>query len=99
MDCTDIADAEAYVSDYPADYHGYATCGCVAVADADTARATLKAAGYTYSDGWWARDGYRAQAHGYEGCAHTINVYRSTAPLALAIGDDGYLPRGDRPTD
>ena len=55
-----------------------------APARSELMRSMLRAGGYTYTDGWWVRDGYRAVAHGYEWSEGAIHVYAVGAQVALA---------------
>jgi hypothetical protein len=105
VECATIAEAEAYVSDFPRDAHDLATCGSVEVeyTSAEDTRRRLRemlvAAGYSPSEDGWQRDGYTARAtHNDHTRYAMIYVYSRNNRMALAAGADGYLHPGDRPT-
>lgn len=106
VDCESIAEAEGYVTDYPADGRGFATAGRVAVEwttpeeTRERMRSMLRDAGYAYSreDGQYERPGYTAQATYHDGHrVARIYVYRAGEWQAWDSGPDGHLPPDSRP--
>jgi hypothetical protein len=105
VECEGIAEAEAYVSDFPRDAHDLATCGSVEVeyTSAEDTRRRLRemliAAGYTPAEDGWQRDGYTVSATYHESLRYAmIYVYSRNNRMALAAGAGGYLHPSDRPT-
>jgi hypothetical protein len=104
--CQTIAEAEAYIRDYPRDARGFATSGEVEIAyttEDDTRarlRTTLSDAGYTRSEDGpsWSRDGFSAQATiSRRNRSASIFVRDADAAVAYATGPDSYTHPSDRP--
>lgn len=107
VDCDTIAEAEEYLSRYPSDRRGYATCATIK-GPKNVVMSILQEAGYT-----WNGDKVDPKAYRPGFVAHVTLDHRQNSPgepatlllnptgaaEALASGPAGYLHPGDRPTD
>jgi hypothetical protein len=108
IDCGSVADAEHYAADFPADSHGFATCGNVKVpytTKEDTVlrlRQMMSEAGFLFSkeESLWRKDGFRARV-AYNDAMKTasifIHIHSDGSLAAYATGPGGYLHPADRP--
>jgi hypothetical protein len=106
VDCKSIAEAEAYVRDFPACSHGFATCGKIAMPYTtweDTGNrmlAAIKGAAYTYvGDGQFRRGDLIASATRNRTCGGyaAIWIKLDGSMEAWHCGANGYLPCNDQP--